>query len=154
MKGKLLWFIGILQVSIGSMLSISAQAEILTNSRYTWTRPYTSYETKIITSRWVGILLIISGIIWIGLKLFQIRYANKHIQEVSQSTKSGNIIKCPNCELTLSAGTANCPRCGKPTSNNDINSIESNSIRFCSKCGNQISANESFCTKCGNQISK
>ena len=156
MKGKFIWIIGILETIIGFVLFVSAQVEISVNSAYSWRQPYTTYEAKIVMMKWIGIALLFSGIIWIGLKLYQKRYTSKHIQEVNQVIKRGGANKCPNCGLSLSADVKNCPRCGNAVKSNtsDFSATVKESVHFCSNCGNQVSTSESFCPKCGQKISK
>lgn len=153
MKGKFVWILGIFEIIIGFVLFFSAQMEISNNSWYTWCKPYSSHEMQVIMMKWIGIILLISGVVWICLKLYQTRYTNIHTQDITQMTKKGGVIKCSNCGLTLSADVENCPRCGNIIkANNDT--TEKNITYFCSKCGNKVNANETFCSRCGQKISK
>lgn len=152
MKKGIGWIIGTFEVIIGFFMFIVAQAEISNNLSYSWRRPYTSYEAQVILTKWIGIILLFSGVIWIVQKLYQVMYTKKHIQEINQLTQRRNSVKCANCELEISESVNICPRCGEVVKKNNFNNIKYDGIHFCGKCGNQISLSESFCTKCGNKI--
>lgn len=156
MKGKILWILGTVQAVIGFALFLTAQLEISGNPWYTWHRPYSSYEAQIIMMKWIGIILLISGISILGLKLYQLRYTSTHTQEITPVTKRGGSITCPGCGLTLSANIATCPRCGKAVQAvpSKSNAEQNGTLRFCSNCGNQVNTNGPFCPKCGQKISK
>ncbi|MDE7424357.1 MAG: zinc ribbon domain-containing protein [Lachnospiraceae bacterium] len=152
MKKCIGWIIGTLETLMGFFMFIVAKAEISSNSSYTWSRPYTSYEAQVIITKWVGIMLLVSGVIWIGQKLYQAIYTNKHIQDINQLTQRGGAIKCASCGLGISASVDICPRCGKVVEKGNTNNMKHGVIRFCGKCGSQINMGESFCSKCGNKI--
>lgn len=156
MKGKFVWILGTLETIIGFGLFFAAQMEISSNSRYTWRKPYTSYEAQVIMMKWLGIILLVSGIIWLCLKVLQIKYTNTHTQEITPVIERGGVIKCSNCGLTLSADVENCPKCGNAVNVNksNINAVENIKVHFCSKCGNKVNPNEAFCSNCGQKISK
>ena len=146
MKGKIGWVVGTIETIVGFVFFIIAQIEISGNSRYTWTKPYTSYETQVLMVKWIGVLLLIYGIINLGLKVYQERYTEKHTQEMSSVVKRGGKSKCLNCGLALTADVECCPRCGKK-----IEDISGKSVR-CGKCGNLITEKETSCPKCGQRI--
>lgn len=153
MKGKIGWIIGTIETIIGFACFFVAQMEISSNSRYTWRKPYSSHEAQVLMTKWIGIAFLISGIVWLGLKIYQARYTNKHTQEMNPVVKNGGTTKCLNCGLALTAGAESCPRCG-----NAVKEISGNSnygserTCFCGKCGNSIRADEQFCSKCGQKI--
>lgn len=153
MKRTIGWIIGTIVTIIGFLCFFVAQMEISSNSRYSWTKPYTSYEALVLRTKWGGILFLILGILWLVLMVYQAKYTDKHIQEINPVLKKGGIRKCLNCGLDLTADAESCPRCGetvKEISSNFANSFES--ICFCSKCGNSIKAKELFCPRCGQKI--
>lgn len=150
LKGKVGWIIGIIETIIGFTCFLGAQIEILCNSRYTWRKPYTSYEIQVLMIKWTGIIFLISGIAWFCLKVYQVRYTDKHTQDVNSVVKKGGIIKCLNCGLSLTEDAERCPRCGKSVKGMLNNSVQG--TYFCSKCGNSIKENELYCTKCGHKI--
>ena len=113
MKGKFGWIIGTIETIIGFIFFIISQVEVSSNSGYTWSKPYSTYEAQVIMLKWIGIILFISGIFWFILNLCQSSYTNKHTQEVNKITKKGGVLKCSNCGLTFTASTKQCPRCGK-----------------------------------------
>lgn len=156
MKGKFGWIFGALDTVVGFILLVAAQMEISSNPWYTWRKPYTSYEAQVLMVKWVGILLIVCGLIWLGLKVYQTRYTSNHIQEINPITKTGGAIQCPNCGLTLSAGVGQCPRCGNPVNAHKLpsNPVQGAPSHYCSNCGSQVGESQSFCAKCGHKISK
>ncbi len=112
MKGKILWIIGIIEVIIGMAFYVTARVEIANNWRYTWTSPYTSYEMQVVMTKWIGLLLLVTGILLLGLKVYQTVYLNKHTQDVTAVTEKGGAIKCEKCGLMISANAEKCPKCG------------------------------------------
>ena len=153
MKGKFGWIVGTIETIVGFTCFMVAQMEISSNSRYTWSRPYTSYEAQVLMTKWVGIALLISGIVWLGLKVYQTRYINSHVQEMDQVVRKGGTIRCSNCGINLTADIERCPRCRTAVKEvPNISTNRSHTICFCSKCGNSINTNDAFCTKCGQKI--
>lgn len=153
MKRKIGWIIGTIETIIGFVCFFVAQMEISSNSRYTWQKPYTSYEAQVVMTKWIGIIFLISGIAWLGLKVYQTRYTDKHTQEINPVVKKGGTTKCLNCGLVLTADAKSCPRCGKTVEEMSSKSDNrSESTFFCSKCGNSIKTNETICPKCGQKI--
>ena len=154
MKGKFVWILSALEIVIGLVLFLSAQVEISSNPWYSWRRPYTPYEAQIILVKWIGIFLVISGIVWLCLKIYQLRYTDAHTQEISPTEGKGGIVKCSNCGLTLSSAAESCPRCGNAMINTNTNIAEKNVVQFCGKCGSKLSPSEMYCPNCGQKISK
>ena len=113
MKGKIGWIIGTLETIVGFVFFLNARIEISSNSWYTWRQPYSSYEAQVLMVEYIGIILLVCGIVDLAFKVYHTRYTNKHIQEIDQVVKNGGIIKCSNCGLTLAANVENCPRCGQ-----------------------------------------
>lgn len=149
MKKKIGWIIGFAESIVGFALFIAAQSEISANSWYTWRPPYTSYEAEVIMMKWIGLALLISGVVWIGLKFYQIKFINKHTEDINQVTEKGGAIKCAGCGLEVAASVKTCPRCGKTIA---TNGAEENKGSFCGKCGNQVGKGQTYCPKCGNKI--
>lgn len=112
LKGKLLWILGGIEIWLGFSLLVAAQITIYDNPHYTWRRPYTSFESETILLKWIGIALLIFGIIDIALKIVQTRYKNNHIQEMSDSGGHAYSKVCPGCGLSVSSDLTKCPRCG------------------------------------------
>lgn len=151
MKKVIGWVISLFELVVGLVLFVMAQSEISTNSWYTWRQPYTSYEAQVIMMKWIGIILLISGIIWIALLLFRVIYTNKHTQDITVLTQKGGSLQCVNCGLAVAANLSICPRCGKSVRNAVTNESQADSIHFCPRCGSQINNHDSSCPKCGNQ---
>lgn len=145
--------IGIIEGIVGMIVFALAQLEIWTNSRYTFTRPFTDYEINIIILKWVGILLILSAVCTFIMSIWQNYYSNKHIKDIPSTAAGGGSKICPACGLTVSADISTCPRC--KTSLNDgkgrSNETQKASL-YCPACGNCISVGVKYCPKCGNRI--
>lgn len=150
MKNNVKSIIGIFVTVVGFLLFVMAQSEMSDNSRYTWSEPYSSYESQVIMMKWIGFILLISGITYFVLKWYQTIYTNKHVQDVNSVTKSEGTVNCCHCGLTVLADTKKCPRCGKSLEKS--NNVKQSESCFCSQCGKQINKNEKFCSKCGNKI--
>ena len=169
MKKTAGWIIGSLELLIGFVMFVSAQIEISTNHHYTFRKPYTEYEMQVVLLKWLGIIFLISGIIWILLKLYQANYLSKHMQEIPHFNQSNSISSCPKCGLTITGNVSTCPRCGTAIHTAPVSVVtpspmaqtipmsaptpQTNSEKhFCSQCGNSINDNQVFCPKCGNKL--
>lgn len=82
------------------------------DSSYSWRRPYSDYEQQVITTKWIGLVLLIGGGIWLGIRIYQYVYVNKHTQDLNEIAKLGGIAKCQTCGLTVTQNLTFCPRCG------------------------------------------
>lgn len=58
----------------------------------------------------IGLYLLIGGIAMVCLDIIAIYWTNKHIREIG--TEEYAKIRCPKCDLMLTAGVHVCPRCG------------------------------------------
>lgn len=154
MKKGIGWVLGLVDLFIGIIMLAIALTEI-DNSPwyYTWRPPYTSYELGLIMLKWAGILFILSGVIWIVVKLFQSSYTSRHTQDINPLTQNGGTVKCTNCGLQIAANVKVCPRCGQSTGTYcGVAPQKREGAQFCEKCGNPVNPGASFCTKCGNRI--
>ena len=106
---KLYGIIGTICSIIGLILTLAAQTVIWSNTRYTWSRPYTQFEAETLSVKWIGIVLLISGIIDILLIVISKIYADKNIKDATIQ-EFADII-CPNCGLRVSKTTNVCPKC-------------------------------------------
>lgn len=152
MKKGIGWVVSLGLTMIGFVVFIVSQTEISNNTSYTWRPPYTTYETQVVITKWVGILILISGICWFALLLFQAMYTNKHTQDITELTSKGGAVKCQSCGLSIAANISVCPRCGQLIGNNAVGNEQIASNSFCAKCGNKVNSEESFCPKCGSKI--
>ena len=154
MKGKISWIISFIFLIVGFIFYFPAKLEIMTNSHYTWNKPYTKYESEVIMTKWIGIMLLVWGIIIIVLKILQLRYTNKHVKDINQEINRGGVILCSNCGLSISADTRRCPGCGnfiEPVTYNN-NFDRKNAVNYCGKCGIAVNKGDVFCFNCGNKI--
>jgi len=55
--------VGIALFVVGVIFYIVAQSEVLTSTRYTFSRPYTNYELSVLAIRTIGLLSVIGGVI-------------------------------------------------------------------------------------------
>ena len=127
MKEKIGWIVGIVEVIVGFAFFVTAQAEMSSNSRYTWRRPYTDYEQQVILTKWIGLALLIAGIIGLGIRIYKYIYTNKHTEDINEISRLGGTIKCPGCGLIIVRNVAVCPRCGKEITVNLTEPVNKNS---------------------------
>ncbi|MCD7777863.1 MAG: hypothetical protein LUH47_05095 [Clostridiales bacterium] len=120
--------------------------------------------------KFLGVVCIISGIVFIFIPILKKIYTNKHVQDAAPHTEKGGFVKCLNCGLTVTANTSVCPGCGHAVGYNKPNNIlpknrpafesalqnspmEMPAVGFCSSCGCKIeSPDEYYCINCGNKI--
>ena len=145
--------LGIIEGVAGIILFAVAQGEIWTNSRYTFTRPYTDYELNIILLKWCGILLIFSAV-WIFIMMvYQNNYSDKHVKDITSTAARGGSRICPACGLPVSADISTCPRCKTILNDGKSRRIETQKASlYCPACGNSISSGVKYCPKCGSKI--
>lgn len=67
--------------------------------------------------------------------------------------KLKGIVKCPHCNQDIPYGTPFCSFCGLPTNEQPANEPvnEPKPVKYCTNCGNPLSADAQFCTACGNK---
>ncbi len=106
---KLYGILGAVSSIIGFVLTISSQIIIESNTRYTWTRPYTQFEAQTLSVKWIGIALLISGLIDIALIVISKMYTDKNIKDTNIQMFTD--ITCPHCGLRVSKTTNVCPKC-------------------------------------------
>lgn len=66
MKNKVITIWSFIEIVAGFIMYLYSKMIIDTNDRYTWTQPFTYYEERIMMIKYVGIVLIVFGIIMIG----------------------------------------------------------------------------------------
>lgn len=66
MKNKVITIWSSIEIVAGFIMYLYSKMIIDTNDRYTWTQPFTYYEERIMIIKYVGIVLIVFGIIMIG----------------------------------------------------------------------------------------
>lgn len=103
----------IISLIIGFAFYMAAKVTISTNSRYTFTKPYTKFEIETLTYKWIGIFLLVFGIIDIVLLVIAKRREATFEDPNNLGKRPTNTVKCPNCGLTISATTRVCPKCNK-----------------------------------------
>lgn len=124
------WIVCILDLIIGAVLFLAAQIEISTNSRYTFRKPLTNYETQVITMKWCGVIFLVSGIVWLIIKIFQSAYVNKHVQEnMNNGAMYQKATICPGCGLQVASSAVPCPRCGFVFNMNSNPNMNINPVR-------------------------
>lgn len=105
--------IGGILVTLGSFGASAAFVTIMTNTAYTWTEPFTDFESGIITLFIISVLAIIGGV---GTFIFgYIKAKNqKSLNELINSSSNSEVIKnkCSNCGINLSETCTKCPACG------------------------------------------
>lgn len=101
--------LGYISSIVGIVMIICARMEMGSNSRYTWTPPYTQYEAGVVAVQWIGILFLICGIIDVVVAIVAQKYTSDNIQDVDTHT----VVKCPECGISLDSETKVCPKCKK-----------------------------------------
>ena len=101
--------IGTISGIVGFIMTLSAQIAIWSNTRYTWTRPYTSFEVQTLLVKWIGLMLLISGIVDITLIVVSKIYTAKNVQDVNVQEYA--TIVCKHCGLRVNKETSVCPKC-------------------------------------------
>lgn len=101
--------LGGISTFIGFVMFLYGQTTIATNSRYTWTKPFTEFEAQTLIVKNIGICLLVCGILDLLLVAFSAYYTSK-------TTKDSNDIgviakKCPSCGLSVHHLTKICPKC-------------------------------------------
>ncbi len=110
--------IGMILTVVGGMGVFSNISTIVNNRRYTFTAPFSDYETRIMT---LLVFSFIVAIIGIMLMIFAaVKSKNEErlrgIQNIQGIDVNGNILvkgKCPNCNLNIAEECTRCPRCGQ-----------------------------------------
>lgn len=149
---KILFFISLVMLIAGFIMWVTAQMEISSNARYTWQKPYSTYEAQIILIKWIGILFFICGLLDVGAALFKIIYTNKHTHEVSGIDRQGGVTQCLKCGLAITGNVRRCPRCGTISNRAEASAATGNSARFCQYCGHALLPGGAFCAGCGRKI--
>ncbi len=106
---KFLTITGSISSIVGFVLFLTAQIIISSETRYTWRKPYTAFEAQTLTLKWVGIILLICGILDIILIIVSKYYENKNSQDIDVTNNSS--VQCPNCGLLVNKETKICPKC-------------------------------------------
>ncbi len=119
---KIKTILGSIGIIVGFALFFAAQMDISTNTRYTFTRPFTQYEVQILSLKWLGILFMVFGVLDIILVVLAKRKEGE-MQDPNNLTFSSG--KCPNCGLLVSDGTRICPKC-KTVLKGDSQNVKNN----------------------------
>ncbi len=62
-KKKIYWVVGLILIVVGAIAIIYAQSEINSSFGYSWTEPYSAFESKIIAIKNIGIGSLVLGIV-------------------------------------------------------------------------------------------
>lgn len=101
--------IGTICSVIGFILFLSAQMIIWESTGYTWSKPYTQFEAQTLLVKWIGLLLLICGIIDLVMFTISKYYTNKNVQDVNMQQLTTTT--CPNCGLPVNNSAKVCPKC-------------------------------------------
>ena len=174
MKKYILWILGVVEICIGLPLWISAQSEL--NDHPIYYALDSESVSQLVVMKIIGIALVVSGVFWILLKLYQTRFTESHMTDVTPVVKQGGFTACPSCGLSLTADSMVCPRCGaqrqsaQPARANPVSTFgavgaagaavnrpvpaaappaQKSGFFACPTCGLNLSANLSTCPRCG-----
>lgn len=113
MKKIVGFIIGALMAFIGLVNIIVANIQINTTRGYTFRPPYTEFEAGVITTKYIGIGILIAGIIIMILMIVSKIYYSKNVQDVSsRGNSSVNFISCPACGCKTTDDSEYCMKCG------------------------------------------
>ena len=113
-KNRMLW--EVLEFAAGAIMYIWAKWKIETDVYYTWTQPLSSYETRVLCFKYIGIILVVFGIVSIVYKLFcgSNKKSNDFTtEEVLKGSEKKKMHFCTNCGAKLKEEDKFCPACGK-----------------------------------------
>ena len=106
--GYILIILGIFGVS-GSVVTIKNDLEY---NYYTYSSPYTSHETTMLTLLFICMVMLMLGIAVIIFTVLKKRNEDQ-LNKVNNYGNNGTIKNvCPNCGLNLSDNATICPKCG------------------------------------------
>lgn len=112
MKKVIGYIIGALLAFIGFISIIIANTQISLSSGYTFRPPYTEYEAGILTTKYIGIGMLIIGIIILLLMIVSKIYYSKNVQDISDvGNGKVNYISCPVCNCKTTSDSKYCPKC-------------------------------------------
>lgn len=112
MKKIIGFIIGALMTLIGFMNIIIANIEMSTARGYTFRPPYTEYEAGVIITKYIGIGMLIIGIIILLLMIVSKIYYSKNVQDMSDVGNGRvNFISCPVCNCKTTRDSEYCPKC-------------------------------------------
>jgi hypothetical protein len=94
---------------VGFVCFVTAQSVISGNHRYSWRPPYTTYEAQILMAKWIGLILLLCGILDLAMVVFSHIYTQKTVQDPTSNQVT--MLKCPSCGLSVKNTTEVCPRC-------------------------------------------
>lgn len=154
MKSKIGWISSFCCLLIGFSLFIFASEKLKTSWQYSLIYADNSYEDKYTLIKILGIILILCGIGYIALKLWQTVFNNKHVQKKASLTQQGEDKKCPNCGLQISVDVSKCPRCGADVRTFNQSNQSKLVLKTCDRCGTVLKGTEAYCPNCGNKIQK
>ncbi len=109
MNKKIMGICGAISSFVGWVLWLSAQSVISTNTRYTWEPPYTAFEAEHIFVRAIGLFLLISGLLDLGLLIASRFYNSKTVKDPNSNEITTT--KCPKCGLSVHKTVTLCPKC-------------------------------------------
>ncbi len=127
MKGK--YIVGIIAGAFmticGFIATNEANATIDSNWwRYTWSPPYSNFEQKTLFIKYLGILLIICGVVDVIVALVKYLIDSHSNCTTASADKKNNIKTVESCDM----------------------------FTICSKCGEMNGKNNMHCFKCGNSL--
>ncbi len=105
--------IGYILTILGGFGTAGTLLTISNDRRYSYTAPYTSHETTMLTVLVFSVILLMAGITTIIFSVIKNRNENK-LKELTNSQTSSLIRgKCPKCNLNVAENCTVCPKCGE-----------------------------------------
>lgn len=105
--------IGYILTILGCFGTAGTLFTISNDHRYSYTAPYTSHETTVLTMLVISVIVLVAGIATIIFAIIKNRNENKLKELTNIQTDSQIIGKCPNCNINVSENCSVCPKCGE-----------------------------------------
>lgn len=112
MKKAIGYIIGAIMTFIGFINIIIANIQISTTRGYTFKPPYTEYEAGVIITKYIGIGMLVTGILILLLMIVSKIYYSRNVQDISDiGNGKANFISCPVCNCKTTSDSEYCPKC-------------------------------------------
>ena len=112
MKKAIGYIFGAIMTFIGLITILVCNETINTSRRYTFRPPLTEYEIGVLSTRFIGIALLVIGIVILIIMIVSSYYYSKNVQDISDiGNGKANFISCPVCNCKTTSDSEYCPKC-------------------------------------------
>lgn len=109
MKKAIGYIVSSVMAAVGLILFIAGYATQKDSYGYTWTPPYTSFEFSVLMTKYIGITILIIGIVVLILLIAKASYTSKNVKDIHGG--SAEFLTCPICHCKTTLGSSECPNC-------------------------------------------